>query len=113
MGVDPNKIFAKRLRIVKSLLLCKAKVDVRNEVTHMTALHWAVFNEDENVVKELLQAGADPYVFSVTCILPIDIAGLCGHKKLVQVLLDFLKDKDIAVLRKEKKKIIQETSRRL
>ena len=62
-----------------------------NETTNMTPLHWAVFNEDVAVVKELLKADADPYIFSVTNVLPIDIAGLSDNNKLVEIFLDYSK----------------------
>jgi len=54
IGADSKKISQNRLRIVKALNLCKCNVDKANEVTNMTPLHWAVFNDDEAVVNELL-----------------------------------------------------------
>jgi ankyrin repeat protein len=74
-----------------------------NETTNMTPLHWAVFNEDVAVVKELLKADADPYIFSVTNVLPIDIAGLSDNNKLVEIFLDYSTNKVVKIGGKDNK----------
>jgi len=41
----------------------------------MTCLHWAAQNDDEKVVKILMEHKMDPFIFSEQERLPIDIAG--------------------------------------
>ena len=41
----------------------------------MTATHWAAYNKDSEVVKDLLEAGSDHFAFSHMGRLPIDVAG--------------------------------------
>ena len=59
-----------------------------------------MFNDDQKVVQTLLDANADPYVFSVTNVLPIDIAGVLEDYQVVNQFLDVLKDKAIVILEK-------------
>lgn len=50
-----------RLQIVKKLLENGAKADYTTADTRMTAAHWAAYNKDYDVVRELLKSGANPF----------------------------------------------------
>ena len=54
----------------------------------MTPAHWAAYNKDEDVVQELLEKGADPFVKSKMDRLPIDVAGSCRAYEVVDVFLN-------------------------
>ena len=55
----------------------------------MTALHWAVFNDDAPTVKALLAAGAEQ-TFDKNNNSPADIAGFCQLDMMVKLLTDKL-----------------------
>lgn len=55
----------------------------------MTPLHWAAYNGDEEVIRTLLSAGADTFVFSYNKQLPIDIAGSGKKTEVVDVFLAY------------------------
>ena len=48
----------KRLETVKLLIKKGANIDVEMRMTKYTALHWAAYNDDPNVVAHLLASGA-------------------------------------------------------
>lgn len=70
-----NECQDERLEIVRCLLQNGADVAYATPDTHMTAAHWAAYNKDENVVRELLRSGAPHGKFSHMDRLPIDVAG--------------------------------------
>ena len=61
----------------------------------MTALHWAAFNDDTDVIEFLLSKDAKIKIsakdFSTktraTKLSPVDIAGLCNNEKTVRVFM--------------------------
>ena len=89
IGVDPN---------------CKSNK------SKYTPLYWAIIKNHTEVVKLLLQAGADPnQVIGGLMVgrrdLPLDLAVTCGNKDVVQLLLkagaDASVENDIAILQRE------------
>lgn len=76
-----------RLAIVKCLLDNGADCSAITPDTQMTPSHWAAYNKDEDVVKMLLEKGADPFVKSKMDRLPIDVAGSCRAFEVVDVFL--------------------------
>jgi ankyrin repeat protein len=75
-------------------LLIKEGADV-NAVTpnlKMTALHWATFNGDRQLVYFLLSKGAE-IKYSMQNYTPIDIAGIGGSPKIVRAFADFVSKK--------------------
>ena len=50
-----------RIRIVKCLLANGANAEYVTKETDLSALHWAAYNKDYAVVKELLQKGAPEF----------------------------------------------------
>ena len=56
--------------------------------THMTCMHWAAYNRDDQVIKWLLKEGSQPFKFSHMGRLAIDVAGSCKAWEVVDVFLD-------------------------
>ena len=54
----------------------------------MTAAHWAAYNKDFAVVRELLDNGADHFVFSHMGRLPIDVGGSSRAWDVVDICLN-------------------------
>ena len=78
----------KRIKIVKCLLEAGAQANYTTENTKMTAAHWAAYNKDFNVVRELLNHGADHFTFSHMERLPIDVGGSSRAWDVVDVFLN-------------------------
>lgn len=77
-----------RLEIVRYLIQNRADVSKGAEDTSMGCIHWAAYNEDPDVVHDLLQYGADIFQISISNRLPIDVAGSCKAYEVVDVFLD-------------------------
>ena len=82
----------KRLRIVKALIAEQADVNFRTEQQNMTALHWAAYMGDAQVLEELLDHGAAP-VLNKEGNSPVDIAGFTNQKQIVQKFCESLAQK--------------------
>ena len=67
--------------IVTALVEAGANVNYMTPHTKLTALHWAVLNNDETVVKYLIQKGAEMQ-FSIQLQTPLDVAGLCKYTEV-------------------------------
>lgn len=76
-----------RLKIVKMLLKAGANPNYTTSDTKMTAAHWAAYNKDFAVVRELLNNGADHFAFSHMQRLPIDVGGSSRAWDVVDVCL--------------------------
>ena len=48
----------------------------------MTALHWAAYNDDREVIQMLLAAGAKQ-TWNRALFAPVDLAGFCGNYDVV------------------------------
>ena len=77
-----------RLKIVKKLLESGAKAEYVTADTKMTATHWAAFNKDAMVVKELLMNNAPHNKFSHMGRLPIDVGGSSRAFDVVDICLE-------------------------
>ena len=64
-----------------------ADVNYKTKDTSMTATHWAAYNEDWNVVRELLKHGASHFNFSHLGRLPIDVGGSTRAWDVVDICL--------------------------
>src|SRR5690606_39403728 len=53
-----------------------------------TALHWAVYQHDVELVRTLLDAGADPSVRNLFGSTPLMEAAIVGHAEIIGLLLD-------------------------
>ena len=80
---DAEQIKSDRLKIVKLLCNDDANVNFKTKKLGMTALHWAAYHGDIDVVNLLLKRGATPE-FSKAGNTPVDIAGLAGRKEVVR-----------------------------
>ena len=77
-----------RLAIVQILLKSGARADHVTSDTRMTATHWAAYNKDCEVVRELLDNGAPHFLFSHMGRLPIDVGGSSRAYNVVDVCLE-------------------------
>ena len=80
------------MEIVRILLRNGADCSSVTKDTVMTPAHWAAYNKDADVCKELLRWGADPFVVSKMNRLPIDVAGSCKAEEVVDVFLNGFKE---------------------
>jgi ankyrin repeat protein len=70
------------------LALLKAKVAVdAAQIDGMTALHWATYHDDAEMVEQLLQAGANVQAANRYGVTPLSLACTNGHGALVERLL--------------------------
>ncbi|MCW3097434.1 MAG: ankyrin repeat protein [Chthonomonadaceae bacterium] len=94
----PMAVFATDLSLAESAkqgntsavhTLLKQKADVNAALADgTTALHWAAFNEDREMVDLLLRTGADPRVTTrVGAITPLSLACINGNTEIVAALL--------------------------
>jgi len=79
----------KRLQTVKILLGRGADVNFMTPKLKMTPLHWAAYQGDTELLKLLLDNGAIMVETSLGS-SPIDIAGFCGKKNIVNEFADYL-----------------------
>ena len=77
-----------RLEIVQALLRNGARADYSTPDTKMTAIHWAAYNKDYAVVKELLVNNAPEFHFSHMGNLPIDVAGSSMAENVIDICLN-------------------------
>ena len=77
-----------RLQIVKILLAVGADADYTASDTKMTPAHWAAYNKDFAVVRELLLHGANHFAFSHMQRMPIDVGGSSQAWDVVDVCLN-------------------------
>eukprot|EP00347_Sterkiella_histriomuscorum_P001432 403372059 len=77
-----------RIKCVKMLVEADADLNFRKSTTFLTPLHWAAFNEDKNSVLYLLQNGAI-LQRGFNLHTPLDIAGICDNKEIVETILLF------------------------
>jgi hypothetical protein len=86
----------KRDRLACCLILLnrnqKCDIDYQNPLVKMTALHWASYNDDRDVVKLLLEKGAQA-LENTDNVTPVDVAAVCLHWSVVQVFIDDLYEK--------------------
>jgi ankyrin repeat protein len=71
----------------------KINIDAINKYSGFTALHWAAYNEDREVVSLLLNIHGAKQLISKSGLFPVDLAGDRGHKETLNVFLSwFLAD---------------------
>ena len=73
--------------LVRTLLEAGADVDAA-QVDGMTALHWAVYHDDEETAGLLVRSGADVNVANRYGVPPISLAATNGNGGIVMLLLD-------------------------
>ena len=75
--------------LVRTLLNADGDVDVDSaQVDGMTALHWAVYRDDADTARLLVQAGADVGVENRYGVSPLALAATNGNGALVRLLLE-------------------------
>jgi hypothetical protein len=79
--------------IVKVLIAAKAEIDVKDFLLQITPLVWAAFHGHTEVVRLLLEAGANPN-YAIKCIALYDAAKQ-GYPDIVKLLLDHRADTSI------------------
>ena len=62
------------MKVISCLLKVGADPNVTRKKYNDTALHWAAANGRAEVVKALLDAGADPHIVSLSGFIPLDLA---------------------------------------
>ena len=76
-----------RIKIVKCLVDAGADVNYATGDTNMTAMHWAAYNGDFAVVRELLNRGGSHFTISHLGRLPIDVGGSSRAWDVVDICL--------------------------
>lgn len=80
-----------------ALNLIKSKTDINvAQADGTTALHWAVFNVDEELTKKLLDAGANPNVINSFGSFPLAEAARLSNINMAKMLLKAKADPNIA-----------------
>lgn len=87
---------------LKELLEQGIDVNVRDEVTKATALHWAAISQQVDVTKFLLDNAADPTIMNSNDETPIDLAS----PTCMKLMKDYLRYKDINPIRILKEKYL-------
>lgn len=88
MKVNP-KIQENRLKVVNLLVERKANVNFTYSANGMTPLHWAVYNQDRETAKFLLDHGAQ-LKRNKTDHTPVDVAGFCRLVPMVDLFIEDL-----------------------
>ena len=99
-GVESNspETREKRIECVKILLKRGANINYRSPKLQMTALHWAAYQGDSEMVQLLLDNGALQLI-SLKGNTPVDIAGFCSNTEVVMAFCknlekQLIKDKE-------------------
>ncbi|CAH1788961.1 unnamed protein product [Owenia fusiformis] len=82
------------IAVLKDLLAAGCNVNQRNNRGY-TALHRAASKGNKDVVKFLLENGADPYIKSRSGVYPIDSATNAGHLEAAELLEISVKDSNV------------------
>jgi ankyrin repeat protein len=81
---------------IETLLARSIDVDAP-QIDKMTALHWAAYNDDAELARQLLERGASATVMNRYKVSPLYLACLNGNEDLVRLLLDSGVDPNTAV----------------
>jgi ankyrin repeat protein len=73
--------------LVRTLLAARADVNT-TQVDGMTALHWAVYHDDEEMAGLLVRAGANANAANLYGVPPLSLAAMNGNAAIVRALLD-------------------------
>ena len=87
MGARSDSVKHKRLEIAKILVEKGADVNFISDVVGLTALHWAAFNDDPELVRILLAKGARQ-LESNSGSMAVDIAGFMQNKRMVKIFME-------------------------
>ncbi|CEM22113.1 unnamed protein product [Vitrella brassicaformis CCMP3155] len=99
-----------------------ASPHVLNRTTFWSCLHWSCFHGDETLTSLLLEHGVRYDLMEAQMLLPIDIAGMRRHRRVVGTLLHFMRQtppselkatESVDILRKAKRKDLMATPRRI
>lgn len=77
----------KEAAVVRTLLSQKADVNAP-QPDGMTSLHWGVYHDDAELVKQCLEAGAKPETANEYGVTPLSLACTNGSEAVVRLLLD-------------------------
>ena len=69
-------------------LLAQGRGVNRPQVDGMTALHWAVYHDNEDLARRLVAAGADVAATNRYGVPPLSVACLNGNRSIVKLLLE-------------------------
>ena len=94
VNANSEGTFRNRLACAEILIQNKADINCQGDGIFMTPLHWAAYHNDVDVLKLLLNSGAKPKL-NKSGRAPIDLAGFCGHKAAIKVLVDDCETKGI------------------
>jgi ankyrin repeat protein len=81
---------------IRTLIEEKSSVNAP-QADGMTALHWATYHDDEEMVSRLLAAGADPKAANRYQVSPLALACTNGNVTIVKLLLDAGADANVAL----------------
>ena len=72
-------------QVIGRLLDSQAEVNLLTQVDGMTALHWAVYHDDFELVRKLLSAGANANAENRYGILPLSLAAINANSEMVEL----------------------------
>ncbi len=94
-GINWNRMIKKFIYYVMSFFIsaafflsCSSYNITENDGNGNSQLHEAVFNGNLNLVKQLLDEGADINSLNEQCVTPIRLAAYLHEKEIVQLLID-------------------------
>ncbi|XP_053595299.1 alpha-latrotoxin-Lg1a-like, partial [Microplitis demolitor] len=85
----------KQFEIMEFLLEKNVPVNISNKNYHNTPLHLAVMNEDDKIVKILLDRGADINKENLFRINPLDLLMQETNEKILELFIDHISDTNI------------------